>query len=121
MATTTTGSSPFPTAESNYMSDNGMRSGLETGSTHDTVNRLKQSAHDTVDRIADKAAPAVDRMRSSVSDMKDSMHARGEQLNAMQEQWLESCRSTVREHPVATVAVAVVAGMLLSKILSSDR
>jgi ElaB/YqjD/DUF883 family membrane-anchored ribosome-binding protein len=121
MANTTTGSSPFPTSESSYMSDNGMRSGLESGSTHETVNRLKQSAHETVDRIADKAAPAVDRMRSGMHDVKDSMQARGEQLSAMQEQWLESCRSTVREHPIATVAVAVVAGMLLSKILSSDR
>ena len=85
------------------------------------MSRVKQSAHETVDRLADKAAPAIERMKSSVSGMSDSMHARGEQLAEMQEEWMENCRTTVREHPLAAIGVAVVAGMVLSKMLSSSR
>jgi ElaB/YqjD/DUF883 family membrane-anchored ribosome-binding protein len=94
-------------------------SGYTTSSSDDTIARVKQTAHDTVDRLADKAAPAIERVKSSMSGMSDSMHARGEQLAEMQEQWMESARTTVREHPLAAVGVAVVAGMVLSKMLSS--
>lgn len=122
---TTTQSTPFPTTDSPPLgSDNGMgttsmNQSSTGGSSADTIGRMKQSAHDAVDRIADKAGPAMERVRGSVSGMSDSMHARGEQFGAMQEQWLESCRSSVRENPLAAVGIAVVAGMVLSKIMSS--
>lgn len=96
------------------------RSASSSGySTDDTVSRVKQGAHDAVDRIADKAGPTIERVKSSISGMSDSMHARGEQFSELQEEWMETCRTSVRDHPLAAVGIAVVAGMVLSKMLSS--
>ena len=83
------------------------------------MSRVAQTAHDAVDRIAEKAAPAIERMRSSVSGVSDTVQARAEQFGELEEQWMENCRQTVREHPIASVAVALAAGVLLSKMLSS--
>lgn len=41
-------------------------------------------------------------------------------LELMSEEWMDRVRTQVREHPLATLAVAVVAGVALSRILSSS-
>lgn len=88
------------------------------GVSEDTVNRAAQGAHDAIDRVAERAGPAVERLRAGMSGAADMLHARAEQFGAMQEQWMESTRTCVREHPLATVAVAVGVGMLLSRLLA---
>ncbi len=121
----TTTSNPFPTSEDPPLGSSTSSLGPDNGrgytSTGEAIDKMARSAHDAVDRIAAKAGPTVERVKSGVGSMSESMHQRGEQLSAMQEEWLESCRSTVREHPIATVAVAVAAGMVLAKMLSSSR
>jgi ElaB/YqjD/DUF883 family membrane-anchored ribosome-binding protein len=42
-----------------------------------------------------------------------------DELSAMQQEWVASARDVVREHPLASVAVAVAAGVLLSRMMSS--
>lgn len=127
----TTTSNPFPTSDdpplgsSTSSSMGSAASGIDNGrgytSSGETIDKVTRTAHDTVDRIAAKAGPTVEKLKSRMGGMSDSMHERGEQLSAMQEEWLEECRSTVREHPIATIAVSVVAGMVLAKMLSSSR
>jgi ElaB/YqjD/DUF883 family membrane-anchored ribosome-binding protein len=87
-----------------------------SGTSDDVMNRVVQGAHEAVDRVAEKAGPAVERIRSGVSGAAESLHTHAEEFGALQEQWMQSARSCVREHPLATVAVAVAVGVLLSRI-----
>ena len=117
---TPTSSNPFPTSDAPMAGDVGGMSGMSSGvSSSETVNRVVQGAHQAVDRIAERAAPVVERLKSSMSGASDSMHSGVDQFSAMQEEWVETARTTVREHPIASLAAAVAAGVLLSKILSS--
>lgn len=118
---TPTSSNPFPTSDAPPTGgDVGGMSGMTSGvSSSDTVNRVVQGAHEAVDRIAERAAPVVERLKSSMTGASDSMHSGVEQFSAMQEEWIETARTTVREHPIAALGAAVLAGMVLSKILSS--
>jgi len=118
---TPTSSNPFPTSSDAPLSgDVGEMSGLSgSGSSDDTMNRVVQGAHQAVDRIAERAAPVVERLKTSMTGASDSMHSSVEQWSAMQEEWVETARTTVREHPIASLAAAVAAGMVLSKLLSS--
>lgn len=86
-----------------------------------TVDRLAQSAHQTVDRLAEKAGPAIDKLRSRMNGANESLKAQADQLKNLQGEWTDSARAAVREHPIAAVAVAVAAGVLISKIFSSSR
>jgi ElaB/YqjD/DUF883 family membrane-anchored ribosome-binding protein len=118
---TPTSSNPFPTSDAPLSGEVGDMTGMSSSSaaSSDTVNRVVQGAHQAVDRIAERAAPVVERLKSSMSGASDSMHTSVEQWNAMQEEWVETARTTVREHPIASLAAAVAAGVVLSKLLSS--
>ncbi len=83
---------------------------------NDRMERVVQSAHEAVDTLAAKAAPLVDRFSSGIDGASGQMHDRADQLSAMQEEWVESARTTVREHPLASLAAAVAVGMLLSRL-----
>jgi len=133
MATSTSNTgSPFPTSGSMGESPSSLDTGASTGSMSGgdamgstgmsadrTLERLVQGAHQAVDSLAAKAGPAVERLKSSMDTASESMHQRADQLNAMQEEWIESARTTVREHPLASLAAAVAVGMLISRLTSS--
>lgn len=80
------------------------------------VDRLAQGAHDAIDRVAAKAGPAVERVRSSATGAAGTLQQKAGDLGALEEQWMESARVVVRDNPLAAVAVAVAAGMLLSRL-----
>jgi len=97
------------------------RSGGGTDNPADPMfHRAVRGAHAAVDRVAERVGPAVERLKSGVSGAQESLNQRADQLGEIQEQWLASARTTVREHPIAAVAVALAAGVVLSKLLSSS-
>jgi ElaB/YqjD/DUF883 family membrane-anchored ribosome-binding protein len=72
------------------------------------VDRLASGAHQAVDKIADAAGQAA-----------ETLGVKGEQLKNAQMQAMEQCRGYVRDHPVMSLGIAVAAGFLLSRLLSS--
>lgn len=116
----TMGTSPLNPGTSSTLGGNG---GLGTTSipTDNSVDRIAQSAHQTVDRLAEKAAPALDKLRTKVTDANESLKLQAEQLKHLQSEWTESARTAVRENPIAAVAVAMAAGVLISKLFRSSR
>jgi ElaB/YqjD/DUF883 family membrane-anchored ribosome-binding protein len=93
--------------------------GSETAAAaENAVNRAAQSAHAMVDRVAEKAQPAVERVRSGISSASETLETGVEHLGEMQDRWLEDCRGCVRDHPLASVGLAVAAGVLLSRLMA---
>lgn len=89
-------------------------------SPNNVVDRVAQTAHEAIDRVAAKAGPAMEKVRGSASSYREQLHAKADQLGAMEEQWIESARGYVREHPFTALAIAAVAGMLIAKMTSSS-
>jgi ElaB/YqjD/DUF883 family membrane-anchored ribosome-binding protein len=85
------------------------------------MRRVVQGAHEAVDRIADKAIPAVERLRGAASEASDRLHERASQVGELKDEWTESLRTTIREHPIAAVATAVALGVIISRLASNDR
>jgi ElaB/YqjD/DUF883 family membrane-anchored ribosome-binding protein len=98
--------------------DTGPAAGAAGG---DLMRRVVQGAHATIDRLADTAAPAVSRLQDSVSGAGGKLQSGADHVREMGDEWAESLRTTVRENPIASVAVALAAGMLLAKLTSSSR
>ncbi|ANQ85001.1 hypothetical protein [Azoarcus olearius] len=75
------------------------------------IERLSGDAHEAVNRMAEKTA-------STVRDLG----AKGEEMRQhwmeTQDYWVGSARECVRTHPIASVAIAVGVGMLLSRLTS---
>jgi len=96
-------------------SDNTMSS-EPSGGVRETVDRVAQSAHEAIDRAASTAAPALEQLQSAATNAAQTMQDKASAFGEMEEIWLESARTCVREHPLATVAVALAAGMLISRL-----
>ena len=88
--------------------------------TRSTVDRAAQTAHEAIDRLAAKAGPAIERLRGTASTASETLRARADQFGELEEQWLESARTYVRDNPLAAVGIAVVAGIVLGKLTSSS-
>ena len=83
---------------------------------HDVLNRVVQGAHQTIDRLAESAAPAVQRVQDGVSAASDAISQRASDVRELGDEWAESLRSTVREHPLAAIATALAVGVLVARL-----
>jgi ElaB/YqjD/DUF883 family membrane-anchored ribosome-binding protein len=81
-----------------------------------TVDRMAQKAHEAIDSVAAKAKPAVERVQTAASQAADALHAKADALGDLEEQWLDSARTHIREQPLTAVAVGLLAGVLLSRL-----
>lgn len=82
----------------------------------DVLGRVVQGAHDTIDRLAETAAPHVQRLQEGMSSAGEQMHDRADQVTQMSEEWAESLRCTVRDHPIAAVTAALALGVLIARL-----
>jgi ElaB/YqjD/DUF883 family membrane-anchored ribosome-binding protein len=73
------------------------------------IERVSDSAHEAVDR----AAAAASSVASRFSDTSDA-------LMEMPQNWIEDAREYVREHPLASLGMALAAGYILSMIMRSN-
>ncbi|MFL6697024.1 MAG: hypothetical protein ACJ8GJ_07620 [Vitreoscilla sp.] len=74
------------------------------------IKRVTQSAHDAVDGVAAKISSTVDGLQGGVSKVGDT-----------RDEWLESAREAIRQHPFAAIGTAVLIGLALRGLSSSPR
>ena len=90
-----------------------------TSGVHQTIDRVTNAARPAVDRVASGAHQAVDSMAEAASKAADSLGIKTAQLKEAQERLMESCSAYVQENPLASLGIAVAAGFLLSRLVSS--
>lgn len=112
--------SEFQLPTSNNMNGNAQTSIDQAGDkAQDTVNKLADAARPAVDRIASSAHIAVDRLVKAASNATETLGARGEQINEIQQRMMEDARLYVRAKPVTAIGFAIAAGFLLSRLMKS--
>lgn len=84
----------------------------------EALNSAAQGAHSLVDRLAQTAGPAVERLLGGVDSAAAALQSGTEEISELQEHWMENCRCYVREHPLASIGMAVAAGMLLNRLMT---
>ena len=87
-----------------------------TPDANELVSRVAQGVHETVDRLADKAAPVAQKLESTVAHANEALHDQMHRAREVGDEWSESLRGTVREHPLASLMVALAAGVLISRL-----
>jgi ElaB/YqjD/DUF883 family membrane-anchored ribosome-binding protein len=73
---------------------------------HAGLDRLTQSAHSTIDRVTAAASSAADRLTDG-------------QLAHTAQEWRAQTTTYVREHPMTAIGIALAAGYVLSRLMSS--
>lgn len=95
-----------------------------------TVGKATAGAHQTIDAASDASGPAVERMVHKAHATIDSMggiaaHAaealdlKGEQLTKAKNQAIKATDDYLHAHPIVSIGLAIAAGYLISRALSS--
>jgi ElaB/YqjD/DUF883 family membrane-anchored ribosome-binding protein len=79
----------------------------------DLMSRVVTGAHHTIDRLAESAAPQVERLQEAGA----KVGVRAEHLRELGDEWVEGLRTTVRENPMTSLAVALAAGVVLARVV----
>jgi ElaB/YqjD/DUF883 family membrane-anchored ribosome-binding protein len=82
-----------------------MESTSKRGQNEDRIERMSQSAHEAIDKAA-----------SVASDYAGRVSAKGEELMAVPQDWMDAARGYVREKPFQALGIALAAGYLLHLI-----
>jgi ElaB/YqjD/DUF883 family membrane-anchored ribosome-binding protein len=95
--------------------------GVDTATTaaHHTIDSLSDAARPALDHVVSSAHGAVDHAGAVATHGAGALGLKGDQLNDSGKKIAERAGSYVREHPVASLGMAVAAGYLLSRLLSS--
>lgn len=83
------------------------------------MKRAVQSAHAAVDSVARKVESAVDRFRTGAANTTATVQDGANQIAQIETQMVDSVRTTVRSHPLLALGLALAAGVLLSRMISS--
>ena len=79
----------------------------------ESIERYGNSAHQAVDRAKEAAGSMAGRLGEQI----DSMGMKSEELLEMKDQYVESAREYVREHPFQALGIALAAGYLFSMMM----
>jgi ElaB/YqjD/DUF883 family membrane-anchored ribosome-binding protein len=90
------------------------------GNPQKLVERVAQTAHDTVDRVAAAAGPALEKLRTKTTGAQETLQSKADQFGAMQEEWITSARTYVRENPFTALTIGVLAGLVIGRMGRSD-
>ena len=88
----------------------------DTARRPELLDRVVQCAHEAIDRLADSATPHLQRLQQGVASASDAAHARADETKELGDEWVESLCGTVREHPLAALATALAAGLLIDRL-----
>jgi ElaB/YqjD/DUF883 family membrane-anchored ribosome-binding protein len=86
---------------------------------HPAIERASDAASAVVDRFASGTHRAVDKIADAAAQAVNTLGVKGEELKGAQVRVMDACRSSVREHPVASLAIALAAGFVLSRLMRS--
>ena len=101
--------------ESSYPSSDTATANVGNRNGDRMVDRLASTAHSAVDRVAATAGPALDRMRETAQHTADSLHSRVGSVGEMQSRAMTTARDYVRERPMTSIALAMLAGMVIAR------
>lgn len=86
---------------------------------HPAMDRGFDAARPAIGRLASSVHEAVDKIAGAATQVVNTLGAKGEQLKGVEGRVMDACRGSVREHPVASLGIALAVGFVLSRLLRS--
>lgn len=92
-----------------------------SAAAHQAISDAASAAHPAVQRLNHTAHQTVDKLMRVASSTAETVANKSEQFMDAQERLTEECRVYIRQKPVTALAVALGAGYLLSRLLTSKN
>ena len=88
---------------------------------HVMVESLADKAKPAVDKLADAAHESTDQIVAAASEAIDWLSAQNSNLSAIRVKLLAQAKTYVSENPIKAIAIGVVAGILLTRLLGDGE
>ena len=95
------------------MQHTGMQ-GSSPGAAPRQGENVAEQAHTGLGQLTDAAQQTIERITQAASRLGE----RSDELWALQDRALKTARTYVREHPIATIGIALAVGLLISRLTS---
>ena len=74
---------------------------------------------ETIDKTSNFAHEAVDKLAKVTYQAADALDEKSHKVKTAEQQLLKNCHSYIRDNPTTSLGIAVAAGFLLSRLMSS--
>ena len=88
------------------------------GTTTQAAEDLATRASEKLSNLTGAAQETIDRVKSAASHAANRLGERSGELWELQGRATETARVYMRDHPLATIGIAVAVGIVLSRLLS---
>lgn len=79
---------------------------------------VAERASESLGRLSETAQQAMERLTDVASQTANRLSSKGQELWEMRGEAADNARSYVREHPIATIGIAIAIGLLISRLTS---
>ncbi len=86
-----------------------------------TIDRVSKMTRPAVERVASSAHSAVDSIANATCQVADTLGRKGQQLIDAETRMIGSTRGYISANPVTALAIAVAAGVLISRLMAPPR
>jgi ElaB/YqjD/DUF883 family membrane-anchored ribosome-binding protein len=101
------------------MQNTGMQGSTPSAtSTGRSAENIAERATDRLGRLSETAQQTMDRVTDAASQAANRLSERGQELWEMRGEAVDTARSYVRQHPIATIGIAIAIGLLISRLTS---
>lgn len=84
---------------------------------HSYAERATAAAHDAVDRVGERAVRAEERLRDTADEIRRKGNRARDRAQEMGDDAAVTARSYLHEHPLASLAAAFGAGVVISALM----
>lgn len=89
---------------------------MRQSATAEMVTRVAKGAHETIDYFAERATPPLEQLEHGLAQTGEMLHGKADDWRTTGDEWAESLRGSVREHPLAAVAAALAVGLVIARL-----
>lgn len=87
-----------------------------TSETSHFPGNIAEEADARIDSLSKSTHRAVNRVADTASSVARQLGRKGNELLAVQHRWVACSRGAVCRHPLASLAIAVATGLLISRL-----
>jgi ElaB/YqjD/DUF883 family membrane-anchored ribosome-binding protein len=84
--------------------------------TSELMARAVKGAQEKIDQLAERATPPLEQLEHGLAQTGEVLHDKAEQWRSTGDEWAESLRGSVRDHPLAAVAAALALGVVIARL-----
>ena len=88
----------------------------QQSATAEMMTRVVRGAHEAIDQIAERATPSLEKLEHGMTQTGKVLKDKAGQWHSTGDEFAESLRDSVREHPLVSVAAALAVGVVISRL-----